>query len=65
MLMLVTIVVAIWCAVNFGKGLRPHIQKRKVPDADEVTYVNKYGTDTQYTGNAHPMGPVQNRMTID
>ncbi|RMY78680.1 hypothetical protein D0864_09228 [Hortaea werneckii] len=65
LLMLVTITVACMCMANFGKGLRPHIQKRKVPDADEIAYTNKYGEDTEYAGTAHPLGPVPNRMTID
>lgn len=35
LLLILTVVVACWCTHNFGKGLKPHIQRRKVPDADD------------------------------
>ena len=38
LLLIITIAVACVCANNFNKGLKPHISKRKVPDANEPKY---------------------------
>ena len=62
-LLIVTIAAAIMCMRNFNKGLKPHIQKRKVPNADDVKYSN-YGNEA-YNGNQHPLAAVPTRMTID
>ena len=64
-LLIVTIAAAIMTMRNFNKGLKPHIQKRKVPDAGESKY-SGYG----YGGGAdqgQEMGNVGggSRMTID
>ncbi|TKA33345.1 hypothetical protein B0A50_00898 [Salinomyces thailandicus] len=69
MLMLVTIAVAGVCMGNFGKGLRPHLQRRKVPEAEQGLTAyggagGKWGEGGYYE-QAHPLGPVVNRMTID
>ncbi|TKA82011.1 hypothetical protein B0A55_01729 [Friedmanniomyces simplex] len=58
-----TMVVAVVCLRNFGKGLKPHIQKRAVPSADELRY-SSYGPD-QFGGAPHHLGDVPGRMTID
>jgi amino acid transporter len=68
LLLVVTIVTAVVCTMNFGKGLKPHIQKRKMDTKEAGANAGyPHGGDTGYTGNgtAHPMGPVQSRMTID
>ena len=49
---------------NFNKGLRPHIQRRKVPDADDTKYSN-YAVDHFDGQQQHPLGNVGSRMTID
>ncbi|KAK6392777.1 hypothetical protein LTR65_003550 [Meristemomyces frigidus] len=64
MLLVVTIGTAFACLGNFGKGLMPHIQKRKVPDADDLKY-SGYGGSELFNGPPHQLGPVPNRMTID
>lgn len=65
LLLIVTIAVSFICMRNFGKGLKPHIQRRKVQSPED-----NYKTYTPYAGNdfaqqPHPMGPVSSRMTID
>lgn len=64
LLLIVTIGTAFACLSNFGKGLKPHIQKRKVPDADDLKYSN-YGGSEHFNGPPHQLGQVPNRMTID
>ena len=56
-LIIATIINAILCTMNFGKGLKPHIAGRKVESEDEKTYV------TEMPNLSH--GPVPSRMTID
>ncbi|KAK5134614.1 hypothetical protein LTR08_006270 [Meristemomyces frigidus] len=65
-LLVVTIGTAVVCARNFGKGLRPHIQKRKVPDVGEAVDL-KYATyaGSEFNGPSHQLGQVPSRMTID
>ena len=62
LLLVVTIVTAILCLRNFNKGLKPHIQKRKVPDAAETKYG---GYAAENYGGQHPLDNMGNRMTID
>ncbi|KAM0719965.1 hypothetical protein Q7P37_004100 [Cladosporium fusiforme] len=65
-LLIATIVTACLCTRNFNKGLKPHIQKRKVENSDNVknsTY-GAYGAE-DFQGPAHPLGQIPNRMTID
>jgi len=50
---------------NFGKGLRAHIQKRKVPDENENSGKYNNYAPNDYAGPSHQMGAVPNRMTID
>ena len=56
-LIIATIVNAIMCTMNFGKGLKPHIAGRKMESEDEKTFV------TEMPNLSH--GPVPSRMTID
>lgn len=63
MLLVVTISTAFICMANFNKGLKPHIQKRKVPDANELD--NGKWAPGDYHGAPHPLGQVPTRMTID
>ncbi|KAJ9625714.1 hypothetical protein H2203_004475 [Taxawa tesnikishii (nom. ined.)] len=60
LLLVVTIINAIWCMINFGKGLKPIVQRRKVPAPEDKNYA------TEYSGaGTHPLGQVSSRMTID
>ncbi|KAK3625953.1 hypothetical protein LTR22_023353 [Elasticomyces elasticus] len=61
--LVVTMVVACVCMRNFNKGLKPHIQKRAVPSAEELKYSN-YGPD-QFSAQHMQLGDVPGRMTID
>ncbi|KAK3071012.1 hypothetical protein LTR53_009433 [Teratosphaeriaceae sp. CCFEE 6253] len=67
--LVLTMITAIACLRNFGKGLKPHIQKRAVPSADELKYSN-YGPSDRFSGvplqaGSHQLGEVPGRMTID
>lgn len=62
-LLIATIVTACLCTRNFNKGLKPHIQKRKVESPDAAK-PSPYGNE-DFQGPAHPLGQIQNRMTID
>jgi len=57
LLIIVTIVNAIMCTLNFGRGLKPHITGRKLESEDEKSNV------TEMPNLSH--GPVPCRMTID
>lgn len=56
LLITITIINAITCMLNFNKGLKPHITKRKFANEEE-----KHGM-TELNVSAHP---VPSRMTID
>ncbi|MCJ1484254.1 hypothetical protein MMC06_004422 [Schaereria dolodes] len=56
-LIVLTIVNAIMCTLNFNKGLKPHIATRKLESDDEKAYM------TEMPNLAH--GPAPSRMTID
>ncbi|GAB7335847.1 hypothetical protein MBLNU13_g08114t2 [Cladosporium sp. NU13] len=66
-LLVATIATACVCTRNFNKGLKPHIQKRKVVNPTE----NKASTPSYFGGgdlqgpSSHQLGNLQNRMTID
>lgn len=62
LLLVLTIVNAGWCTANFGKGLKPHIQKRKVPSPEDKAF--EHAGNTAYHGGM-PLGQVTSRMTID
>ena len=62
LLLIVTIINAGWCTSNFGKGLKPHIQQRKVLSTEDKAYA--YDGNTAYNGGV-PLGSVSTRMTID
>jgi hypothetical protein len=66
LLLVVTIATAVECMRNFNKGLRPHIQTRKMPDVNDAKYAGGY-TGEQYVGQGQPhqLGDVPTRMTID
>ncbi|MCJ1339281.1 hypothetical protein MMC09_004570 [Bachmanniomyces sp. S44760] len=57
-LIILTIINAIMCTLNFNKGLKPHIANRKVENEEEKAYMT-----TEMPNLAH--APVPNRMTID
>lgn len=63
-LLVVTLVNCVWCTANFGKGLKPHVQKRKVLSPEDKMYAYGNGR-TGSMGGAHPLGQVPARMTID
>lgn len=65
LLLLITIGTAVVVMMNFKKGLAPHIQTRKVPEEDGGKYGGGYVPDNYPPGQAHPLGAVPNRMTID
>ena len=54
---ILTIVNAVMCAMNFGKGLKPYIVNRKVESEDEKPNM------MEMPNLSH--GPVPSRMTID
>ncbi|KAI4131818.1 MAG: hypothetical protein LQ347_002806 [Umbilicaria vellea] len=56
-LIILTIINACMCTNNFGRGLKPYIQRRKLESEDEK------GTMNEMPNLAH--GPVPSRMTID
>jgi hypothetical protein len=67
-LMIVTIVMASWCAANFNKGLKPHVNKRG--KAEEESNQGKWAMDDVPTKGASAGGLNQNyaggsRMEID
>jgi ABC-type glycerol-3-phosphate transport system permease component len=65
LLLIVTIVTAVLCMMNFNKGLKPHVQRRKgAATVDDTKYAN-YPTN-DYTGpGQHQLENVGSRMTID
>lgn len=56
-LIVLTIANSIACILNFGKGLKPHITKRKVTDDEDKHSMTEM--------SSHAAQPVPNRMTID
>lgn len=56
-LIILTIINACVCTKNFGKGLKPYVQRRKLESEVEK------GTMNEMPNLAH--GPVPSRMTID
>lgn len=56
-LIILTIINACMCTNNFGRGLKPYIQRRKLESEDEK------GTMNEMPNLVH--GPVPSRMTID
>jgi hypothetical protein len=68
LLLIVTMVVAIMCMRNFGKGLRPHIRfRRSVHGRDSLEGGSKYAPYEGYHAEPHALGVVgaPTRMTID
>jgi hypothetical protein len=66
LLIVLTILNAISCMMNFGKGLRQHVMKRKIGDDDQEKLgpgMDHNMTELPYlkTGDV----PVSSRMTID
>jgi len=71
LLVVITILVAIWCTLNFNKGLKPHLTDTRPESQDdqsgkqkfELDYTNQ-PTNPQYVQNgARPYGG--SRMEID
>ncbi|KAG8630680.1 hypothetical protein KVT40_002299 [Elsinoe batatas] len=62
LLLVATIFNAMWCTLNFGKGLKPHLERRKLQNVEDKVY--PYETNVPYNG-AVPLGQVTTRMTID
>ena len=56
-LIILTIINAIACTLNFNKGLKPHIARRKLESDDEKVDM------TEMPNLNH--GPVPSRMTIE
>lgn len=54
-LIILTIANAIVCMINFDKGLKPHITKRKMVDEEEKNSIEM----------SHAAHPMPSRMTID
>ena len=66
LLLVLTITTAFVCMKNFKKGLAPHIQSRKVPNAGEIEAAKRQnGYGDNLNGPPHPLGRVPPRMTID
>lgn len=65
LLLVATIVTACLCTRNFNKGLKPHIQKRKVESPDDSKSTPYHGGASEFQGPSHQLGHIQNRMTID
>ena len=67
LLLTTTIGTAVAVMLNFNKGLAPHIQSRKVPEAEAGKYGGGggYVPDNYPPGQSHQLGAVPNRMTID
>jgi uncharacterized membrane protein YidH (DUF202 family) len=66
LLIVLTIANAVACMMNFGKGLRQHVMKRKIGDDDQ----EKLGTGMDHNLTELPNlkpghAPVSSRMTID
>lgn len=57
LLICLTIANAIACILNFDKGLKPHITKRKVADEEDKNSMTEM--------SSHAAQPVPSRMTID
>jgi NADH:ubiquinone oxidoreductase subunit 6 (subunit J) len=67
LLLVATIATACVCTRNFNKGLKPHIQKRKVdnPDDHKAATPSYFGGGDLQGPSSHQLGNLQNRMTID
>lgn len=71
---IVTIIVAIWCTMNFNKGLKPHLLKRPTSSGSkddkqgfDMDYNNQtQGSYNQYSGQYGGQRPYGgSRMEID
>ncbi|KAK5171027.1 uncharacterized protein LTR77_004171 [Saxophila tyrrhenica] len=60
LLLIVTMVSAVLCMMNFNKGLMPHLHKGKGEGKGEMQADNAYAQNGQM-----PLGSVGSRMTID
>lgn len=65
-LIVLTIANAIVCTLNFGRGLKPYVMRRKVDAEDEHSKIVA-PMDIQAPQYNHPgyLGPAGSRMTID
>jgi hypothetical protein len=67
LLIVLTIINAIACTMNFGKGLKQHVMKRKIGDDDQEKLGIGMDSNTTELPNLNSGGhvPVSSRMTID
>jgi NADH:ubiquinone oxidoreductase subunit 6 (subunit J) len=65
LLLIMTIINCVWCMANFNKGLKPHIQRRRVIGPEDKNYAYEGGRRHGSMGSAHAMNAIPNRMTID
>jgi len=66
LLLVASIITACVCTRNFNKGLKPHIQKRKLESPEDPSKTTPYGAGNEFRPpSSHALGPIPNRMTID
>lgn len=67
LLLVVTIIVAAMCTRNFNKGLKPHVQSRKLNSVDDRDKWNAgfNGGNASDFNSGHQLDHVPQRMTID
>lgn len=66
LLLVATIITACVCTRNFNKGLKPHIQKRKLESPEDPSKTTPYGGGSEFRPpSSHQLGTIPNRMTID
>lgn len=61
-LLVITIINAVWCAMNFGMGLKPYVTRRKVLSPEDK--MGGQDSNVSYDGGHH-LDQVPTRMTID
>ena len=61
---IVTIINALVCFYNFGKGLKPYVLNRKVDTEDEKP-IGASGLQMEMPHLNYASAPASNRMTID
>lgn len=65
LLLFATIIIAIICTFNFGKGLKSHLTRRSVVLPSGVAYGRKQDEGEAFNHSGVPLRQVQARMTID
>jgi len=59
--LVLTIGNAVWCTMNFGQGLKPHVYKKAKVDPESKVFAYD---NAVYNGSVQ-LGQVGSRMTID